>query len=228
MGSLTLVGGQTVTFSGPGVYVFKSIKNTGIPINNFKFDFANKAGTIKIYVYGDVDVNILNESFVNGGDASRIFLETHGTGTSCSFGSFAFTITNYFLLGRTSQWFGTVWAPYAGINIGSNTSSSAITGAMWSGTQVNVQCGVKFSFQPFVMCSTPNVNAGPDQTLVCPAVSLTLSGSSTTPGAVYSWSAYNGGTLVPPVNASSVTATSKGNYVLTYLIPTEDVRRVIP
>ena len=48
-----------------------------------------------------------------------IFLETHGTGTSCSFGSFAFTITNYFVRERTSQWFGSVWAPYAGINIGS-------------------------------------------------------------------------------------------------------------
>ena len=140
-GNINLSGGQTLTFSGPGIYVFNSIKNSGLLINNFNFDFTNSAaGTFKIYVYGDVDLNILNENLINGGTASRIFLETHGTGSSCSFGNFAFTITNYFLLGRTSQWFGTVWAPYSGINLGSSTSSSSITGAMWSGTQVNVQC----------------------------------------------------------------------------------------
>ena len=37
--NMTLSGNQTVTFSGPGVYVFKSIKNTGLLINNFNFDF---------------------------------------------------------------------------------------------------------------------------------------------------------------------------------------------
>ena len=153
--NLILTGGKTVTFAGPGVYVFNTIKNTGLLINNFNFDFqGTTSGSIQIYVYGDVDVNILNENFLNASpdnkvNASRIFLETHGMGSSCSFGNFAFTITNYFLLGRTSQWYGTVWAPYSGINIGSNTMSSTILGAMWSGTQVNVQCGVKFSFAPY-------------------------------------------------------------------------------
>ncbi len=85
-GNINLSGGQTITFSGPGVYVFNTIRNTGLQINTFNFDFKSSAGNIQIYVYGDVDVNILNENFLNGGDASRIYLETHGSGSSCSLG----------------------------------------------------------------------------------------------------------------------------------------------
>ena len=219
-GNVNLLGGQTLTFSGPGVYVFKSIKNSGILINNFNFDFANSAsGTFRIYVYGDVDVNILNENFINGGSASRIFLETHGTGTSCSFGSFAFTITNYFALGRTSQWFGTVWAPYAGINIGSPSSSSSITGAMWSGTQVNVQCGVKFNFAPFVACSTPDVHAGPDLQISCTNPTVQLAGSSASSGVQYNWTTLNGGNIVSGASGLTPVVSSAGTYVLTVTDP---------
>src|SRR5206468_1601431 len=57
--NITLTGNQTVTFSGPGVYVFNSIKNSG-STNTFLFDFKNSTGNFYIYVYGDVDLNKSN------------------------------------------------------------------------------------------------------------------------------------------------------------------------
>jgi hypothetical protein len=212
-GDISLNGGQTITFSGPGIYVFKSIKNSGLQINTFNFDFKNSGGTIKIYVYGDVDVNILNENFLNGGDASRIFLETHGSGSSCSFGNYAFTITNYFTQGRTSQWFGTVWAPYSGINIGSAINYSNITGALWSGTQVNIQYGIKFNFLPFVSCSTPDAHAGSDQQLSCTKKTVQLNGSSNTAGAQFIWTGLHGG-LISGANTLTPVVSTADTFVL--------------
>ncbi|HEX5027029.1 MAG TPA: hypothetical protein VFV68_17230, partial [Agriterribacter sp.] len=175
-GNMNLPGKKTITFSGPGVYVFKSIKNWGLYLNNFVFDFKNKPGAFKIYVYNDVDLNISNIDIINGGGASRIYLETHGSGSSCSLGSYAFTMTNWFGLGRSSEWFGTVYAPYAGINIGSGASSSKIKGALWSTKAVNLQYGVELSFDPFVQCSIPDAEAGPQKELDCTVTSLQLEG----------------------------------------------------
>ena len=93
-GNVTLTGKQKLTFSGPGVYVFKQIKNTGKK-NSFIYDFKNIAkSAIYIYVHGDVDVNIHSAKLLNGGDASRIFLETHGTGATSTNGTYAFTTGN--------------------------------------------------------------------------------------------------------------------------------------
>src|SRR5262249_51860530 len=138
-GDITLGGNQTVTFSGTGTYVFNTIKNTGA-VNTFVFDFQNKStpATFTIYVYGDVDLNQIHVNIKNNGDASRIFMETHGTGVSSSYGSYAWNMNNSSQKGQYSQWFGTVWAPYAGIRVGSDgyLGSSNIKGALWSGTQV--------------------------------------------------------------------------------------------
>src|SRR6185437_7753858 len=50
-GSIQIGNNQSITFSGTGIYIFKSIKSFGT--NNFIFDFKNDpSGTIKIYVYG--------------------------------------------------------------------------------------------------------------------------------------------------------------------------------
>ena len=158
-GDITLNGNKTLTFSGPGVYVFNSIKNSGTA-NNFVFDFKGLSGTIKIYVSGNVDLNKINASIIGGGDASRVYLETQGKGTASN--PVAFNIANG-SAGNSSKWVGTVYAPYAAINIGSGTGSSNITGALWSGTQVNIQSGVEIMFAPFIFCTPPTANAGPDQ-----------------------------------------------------------------
>ncbi len=57
----------------------------------------------------------------------------------------------------------------------------------------------------------PNANAGPDQNLTCAVSSLNLSGSSSTPGATFSW----GG---PGITAGGTTATPTVNVAGTYTL----------
>ena len=217
--SMTLSGNKTVTFSGPGIYVFKSIKNTGSN-NSFVFNFNNSAtGTIKIYVHGDIDLGKVTATLLNGGSASRIYTETHGTGSSCSSGAYSFVIANGSSASNCSKWLGTVWAPYAGINIGSGTGNSNLTGALLSGTQVNVQCGITIIFAPFVSCSTPNVNAGPDKELNCIVSSVQLSGSSTNQNVQYSWTPVGNGHIVSGAATLTPIVDAAAKYVLTVTDP---------
>jgi hypothetical protein len=216
--NLTLNGGKTITFSGPGVYVFNTIKNTG-SVNNFVFDFKNNtSGTIKIYVHGDIDMNIMNIDVVNNGtattvqSASRIFTEVHGTGSSNSDG-YAFTMKNYFSGGRSSEWLGTVFAPGGGINIGSLSSSSKLTGALWGAKDVNIQVGVTLVYSPFTDCNNPTVNAGPDTDIPCSANTIVLNGTTNISNPIYSWTTTDG-SIVGASNTASITIASRGTYTL--------------
>jgi len=214
-GDVALNGNKTLTLSGTGVYVFKSIKNSGTT-NEFVFDFKNEAtGTIKIYIEGDVELNKVQASIINGGSASRIYAETHGTGSTSAGGTIAWNMANG-SSGQNSKWLGSVWAPYASINIGSGTGSSNITGTLWSGTQVNIQSGVAIIYAPFSFCDGPDANAGPDKPL--DFVNLTnLTGSSSVSGVSYSWQAINGGVITSPVNAATISVSAAGSYILTVL-----------
>jgi hypothetical protein len=92
-GNIKLKGNQTITFKGAGIYILKSIKNTGT--NSIIFDFENKAtGNFKVYIEGDVDLNKSNASTINGGDPARIYFETHGKGTTSANGTVAWNIAN--------------------------------------------------------------------------------------------------------------------------------------
>lgn len=64
---------------------------------------------------------------------------------------------------------------------------------------------------------TPNANAGVDQTLTCSSPTLTLSGSSSTPGVTYSWS---GPGIVSGGSTSSPTVNGSGTYTMTVTNPT--------
>ncbi len=197
---------RTVTFNGPGVYIFKSIK---LSSNNttFKYNFLNSAtGTIKIYVHGDVDVNKCTIAYQNGGSPSRIFMEIHGNGNSCSPTPSAFTIAN-----GSAKWDGTIWAPYGRINIGSGTGSNPkVLGALYSGTQVNLCSNVRVDFYPFVTCTPPVANAGIDKSF-CAGGSAQI-GSASIAGNSYSWSPTTGlssSTISnPTVTSSSVGTTT--------------------
>jgi len=218
-GNVLLTGYGTLTFSGTGVYVFNSMKNNGM-INTFTLDFQNStSGTIKIYVYGDVDLGRLHVNFLNGGDASRVYMETHGTGSTCQFGTYAWSLINSTMGGRNSEWFGTVWAPYAGIRIGAEHSlnSADFTGALWSATQVNICKHVTVTHVPFVDdCSNPpNADAGIDKQLSCFLTSVHLEGSSSTPDVSFSWQAGDGGHIVSGENTSSPLVDALGTYTLT-------------
>ncbi len=150
--SIKLTGNKTLTLRGPGIYVFNSIANR--KNNQIIFDFENKTeGVFLIYVHNNADLAKLSVSIINGGDASRIFTEVHGLGTGGS--KAAFQIANGSPNSSNSKWVGTVWAPYAAIDIGSGTGGSEIDGALWSGTQVNIQSGVSIIHVPFVGCEAP-------------------------------------------------------------------------
>jgi hypothetical protein len=209
--AIKLSGNQTLTFKGTGVYVIRLIDNKNN--NNFVFDFENNpTGTFLIYVHENVNLNKLSVTAINGGNASRIFTEVHGTGLGTA--KYAFNIAN----GSTSsksKWLGTVWAPYAAINVGSGTGSTDVTGALWSGTQVNVQSGVNIVHAPFESCVPPVANAGSDVYLCAGenTVTLTASASGGTGSYTYVWS--NGMTgasiQVSPTATTTYTVTANNN-----------------
>ncbi len=147
---LALTGNKTITFSGTGVYTFNSIRLSG-NFNNFVFDFGgNATGVIRIYVHGDVDLYKLNVTFPNGGDASRVFMEVHGTGSTSLDGVSAWSISNGASGNKRSIWYGTVWAPNGSVNVGQGSSETKIIGALWSGKSVTVQSGVSITYMPLI------------------------------------------------------------------------------
>ncbi|MEO6638961.1 MAG: hypothetical protein ABIN25_11840 [Ginsengibacter sp.] len=149
-GNVTLRGKQTLTFSGAGIYTFRSIHNSGA-INNFIFDFKNAStGTIKIYVHDDADLNKVGVSLVNGGSESRVYTEVHGTGGSSKSGA-AFTIAKG-SSSTTLKWLGAVYATAGDISIGdgSNGVVNDISGALISATKVTLKNGVSLKYAPFV------------------------------------------------------------------------------
>ncbi|MFM8917731.1 MAG: hypothetical protein ACKOGP_08315, partial [Bacteroidota bacterium] len=117
--------------------------------------------------------------------------------------------------GGVSRWFGTVYAPYAGILMGSGTGSTSITGSLWSGTQVIINSGVTTNYAAYVNCQTPVANAGPDKVLNCTTTSTTLNGSSNIAGSTFSWVATNGGNIVSGANTATPVVNAAGTYTLT-------------
>lgn len=215
--NITLSGNKTLTFNGPGIYVINKILNSGTS-NNFVFDFKNLPGKIIIYVTDIVDLGKVKASIsgVTGfNNESRILLETHGTGTAAN--PVAFRIANG-SAGSASKWVGSVWAPYAAINIGSGTGSTNITGALWSGTQVNIQSGISMTFAPFNFCEEIPANAGVDQigAATCGLTSVTLAANNPSPG-TGAWSIISGagGSFG---NLASTTSTFSGTGGVTYTL----------
>lgn len=214
-GAINLNNNKTLTFNGPGVYVFSAI--TLSSNNNFVFNFQNLAtGTFQIYVYGDVNLGKLNASTTNGGGPSRIFMETHGTGSTSSTGKDAVSVANGSSGGSGSVKFkGTIWAPYGAISIGSGTGSSSFEGALYSGTQVLVQTGVTLNYYAYSNCTPPVANAGNDVNF-CAGGNAQL-GAAPVAGNSYSWS--------PTTNLSSstianptVTSSTSGNTTYTVTV----------
>ncbi|MFN5223129.1 MAG: hypothetical protein ACK5DJ_03000, partial [Bacteroidota bacterium] len=213
-GNVTLGGNRTVTLSGPGDYIFNAINNSGTN-NNFRFDFQNNPnGVFRIFVKGNAILNKSTSTIINGGSASRIYMEAQGNGAGTTSNAYAFVIANG-ASGGVSRWFGTVYAPYAGILMGSGTGSTSITGSLWSGTQVIINSGVTTNYAAYVNCQTPTVNAGPDKTINCTNSSVALNGSSNAINATYTWTASNGGNIVSGASTATPIVNAAGTYTLT-------------
>jgi hypothetical protein len=213
-GNIILRGNQTITLSGPGVYVFNSIKNSG-RTNKFIFDFGHDvAGAFKIYVKDDVDLGKVNAKAINGGDATRIYSETHGKGYQSWSGKYAW------IIGEGSTWLGTVWAPFGGINIGSfHDDRTVLTGALFSTGNINIQNNITINYAPFTQCSAPTANAGDDKVLDCSTSSVQLDGTASTNGLQYSWAPLNNGNIVSGATTLTPTVNAVGTYVLTVTNP---------
>ncbi len=213
-----LPGNVTLTLYGPGNYYFDKISNRG-PVNNLVFDFKNNpGGTFKIYILNNADFGKINVTMINGGSATRIYTEVHGDGLNMENGKYCFQVNNCRDNVNTSRWLGTVWAPYGAINIGSSSGNSFVTGALWSGTQVRVQCGVTLVYAPFSECSIPDVSAGPDDQLNSFGATI-LTGSSKTKNVQFRWQALNGGTILSGANTANPGVSTAGTYVVTALAP---------
>lgn len=220
-GTITLNGGQTLTFSRPGVYIFRAIKNSG-NFNKFVFNFPDADGKFKIYIVEDVALYKINistngkipglQTITNADLAARVFMQVSGIGSTSPSGSDAWTITNGASGNNQSTWIGTVWAPNGTINVGSGSSLSKIIGALWSGKNVVVQNGVSITHAAFIDCS-PVVNAGTDKHIDCDNPNAVLTGSSTGTGVQYTWSKV-GSALQGTTNTASLAVNQPGTYVL--------------
>ncbi len=106
-----------------------------------------------------------------------------------------------------------MFAPYSGINIGSLSSSSNVTGALWGAKDVNIQVGVKLVHAPYIDCSNPTANAGPDTDIPCSANTIVLNGTTNISNPIYSWTTTDG-SIVGASNTASITVASRGTYTL--------------
>jgi hypothetical protein len=144
---LALTGNKTITFNGPGNYIFYEVDN-GTTTNKFVFDFKNTStGNINIFIIKDARWGLLSVTTVNGNFPSRIFTEVHGTGST--FGGNSFVLQGLKKAPAGSYvWLGNVWAPNGGISIANTLPSSTphIIGALWSGTRVTAANDLKLVY----------------------------------------------------------------------------------
>src|SRR6185436_2101358 len=222
-GNINFSGNKTMKLVKPGIYVFNSIIMTGNS-NKLIFDFDNTPGNYLIYVRNNADFGKLNASTI-GGNPSRIYLETQGPGTGTSIPGYSFIIANG-SSGGGSKWLGTVYATNGGINIGSGTGSSTLTGTFASNKAITLQSGVTVVYSPFTDCTPPDVKAGipdaitgtfidEDTTILRFIGQTTLTATSSTSGASFNWQALKGGTITSNTNASTITVSAAGTYVVT-------------
>ena len=149
-GKLALTGNKTITFNGPGNYIFYEIDN-GTTSNKFIFDLKNTStGTINLFIIKDVNLGKLSVSTVNGNFPSRIYTEVHGDGSTFSGNSFNLQGTPSLPAG-SNVWLGNVWAPNGAISITnpftSNPSTTPdIIGALWSGKSVTLNNNIRLVY----------------------------------------------------------------------------------
>lgn len=81
-------------------------------------------------------------------------------------------------------------------------------------------CSAKDSANVYYNNTKPHADAGGDMVLNCTVDTLTLDGSSDTPGALFFWNAYAGGVIASGQSTANPTVIAAGVYVLTVIHPT--------
>ena len=147
-GKMSLTGNKTLTFDGPGNYIFYEVNNGGI--NKFVFDFKNtQAGTINIFVIKDALWGKLSVKTANGDFPSRIYTEVHGDGATNNGFSFDVLVDDP-QPNNSFTWLGNVWAPNGGIsvkNVKKPGNTTHIKGALWSGIKVDIRENIRLEYQ---------------------------------------------------------------------------------
>lgn len=147
---LALTGNKTLTFNGPGNYIFYEADN-GSSSNKFVFDFKNTStGTINIFIIKDARWGRLSVSTKNGNFPARINTEVHGNGST--FGGFSFDLQGPASMPAGSYaWLGNVWAPNGAISVKNFTTPANntphILGALWSGKKVSIGDNLILAYQ---------------------------------------------------------------------------------
>ena len=153
---LALAGSKTITFNGPGNYIFNEVDN-GTSANKLLFDFkGTTTGTINIFIIKDAKWGKISVSTKNGNFPNRIYTEVHGTGSTNS--GFAMSLIGPLSIPSGSNvWLGNVWAPNGGISVKSLNVFNAphIIGALWSTKKVELDQNLKLVYQ------APAIGSGP-------------------------------------------------------------------
>ena len=105
---------------------------------------------------------------------------------------------------------------------GANTATPTVNAAgTYTLTVTDPVSGCSASDVVIVTLNTtlPNVNAGADEVITCSQTSVVLNGSSSTPGATFSYVASGGGNIVSGANTATPTVSSAGTYTLTVTDP---------
>ncbi|MHA4843962.1 MBG domain-containing protein [Flavitalea antarctica] len=146
---LSLSGNQTLTFNGPGNYIFYEVDNAS-KTNNLVFDFLGTTeGSINIFIIKDARWGNISVNTINGNFPSRIFTEVHGTGSSYG-NAFSIEGAGAMVAGRNA-WMGNVWAPNGAILIDKTSlqpnGTPHIIGGLWSGKRVEIKNDIRIVYQ---------------------------------------------------------------------------------
>lgn len=205
---MNLRGKMTLTLDGPGDYIFHKINNWG-SYNTIIFDFHNDPnGVIRILVHDDVSLGAMKVELINGGDPSRIYLETHDNTNGRAFRLGGANFGN----GEFSTWVGTVYAPYESILLGSGAPVT-FKGALFSRHKVVIKPNVDIIHVPFGTCNPVsfNLQVADTDTIACNQGSITLNASANAGSSAFSWSTIEGN-IVSGGNTASPVVDQAGYY----------------